>query len=51
MRMRDPYKLKLGEYMHCLGVEYYVMTMKGLCVCDTAKEKDELVSEALSYKE
>jgi hypothetical protein len=49
--MRDPYKLRLGEYMHYPGVDYYVMTMRGVCICDTWQEKDELVAEALSYKE
>ena len=49
--MKDPYKMRVGEYMYCEGVNYYVMTLNGICICDTWQEKDELVAEALSYEE
>ena len=41
----NPYKLKLGGYMYCKGVEFYVMTVKGLCICDTLQEVEELLEE------
>jgi hypothetical protein len=47
--MSNPYKLSLGEWMYYPGVNYYVMGMNGLCICDTYIEAMELVSEALSY--
>jgi len=47
--MCNPYKLKLGEYLYCKGVEYYVMTINGVAICDTYDEAMDLVAEAESY--
>ena len=47
--MRNPYKLRLAEWMYYPGVNYYVMTMRGICICDTYTEVMDLIAEAQSY--
>ena len=47
--MCNPYKMNLGEWMYCAGVDYYVMTINGVCICDTFDEAMDLVAEADSY--